>query len=332
MAKDTIRLYFTDFWPLFNIKDNYFLDLLKKRFKIILDPIDPEFLIYSNFGIEYKKFNCIKIYYTGENTRPDFNECDFAFTFDHNNDPRHYRLPLYPIFGNVCKLTEPKPDFDAIKKEKTGFCNFIYSNPANPVRNEFFKKLNKYKKVDSGGRLYRNINKRIGNKLDFIRKYKFTIAFENESYPGYTTEKIFEPMLVNSLPIYWGNPLVHKDFNPKSFINCHEFNSLDEVVDKIAELDNDWDKYLEYYEQPYFHNNSINQYVEPENILNRFEEIFNSSKKPISENTLAASESKFIKNLWMLKNRTVYNTGSVLNKVRNFSLEKAKIKTKKMFE
>ena len=42
----------------------------------------------------------------------------------------------------------------------------------------------------------------------------FTIAFKNDSYPGYTTEKIYEPMYVNSLPIYSGNPLVYRDFNP----------------------------------------------------------------------------------------------------------------------
>ena len=38
-----------------------------------------------------------------------------------------------------------------------------------------------------------------------------TIAFENSSFPGYTTEKIFEPMLEGSIPIYWGNPRVDED-------------------------------------------------------------------------------------------------------------------------
>ena len=35
---------------------------------------------------------------------------------------------------------------------------------------------------------------------------------------GYTTEKVVEPMLVNSIPIYWGNKLIGKDFNKSSML------------------------------------------------------------------------------------------------------------------
>ena len=64
--------------------------------------------------------------------------------------------------------------------------------------------------------------------MDFIKDYKFVISFENSSYPGYTTQKLIEPMLVNSSPIYWGNKSVGKDFNTKSFINVfyYYFNVL----------------------------------------------------------------------------------------------------------
>ena len=48
-----------------------------------------------------------------------------------------------------------------------------------------------------------------------------------------------------SIPIYWGNPLVTKDFNPKAFINCNDYdNDFDAVIERIKELDNDPDKYL----------------------------------------------------------------------------------------
>src|SRR5207249_8371440 len=48
-------------------------------------------------------------------------------------------------------------------------------------------------------------------KRAFISQYKFTIAFENSSYPGYHTEKILDPMMVDSLPIYWGNPCIRSE-------------------------------------------------------------------------------------------------------------------------
>jgi glyoxylate carboligase len=52
-----------------------------------------------------------------------------------------------------------------------------------------------------------NIGYIVDNKRQFQSEYKFSIAFENNAhrpqYPGYTTEKIMEPMTVNSIPIYW---------------------------------------------------------------------------------------------------------------------------------
>ena len=60
----------------------------------------------------------------------------------------------------------------------------------------FFQRLSRRKRVDSGGRAFNNIGGPIpaGSpaKLDFLRAYKFNLAFENASLPGYTTEKIVE--------------------------------------------------------------------------------------------------------------------------------------------
>jgi len=73
-------------------------------------------------------------------------------------------------------------------------------------------------------------------KRAFQSQYKFTIAFENYSRRGYNTEKLLDPMVANSLPIYLGNPNIAEHFNPKSFINAHEY--LDENGGAIArELD-----------------------------------------------------------------------------------------------
>jgi len=143
-------------------------------------------------------------------------------------------------------------------------------------RIKFFHKLSKYKKVDSGGKVLNNIGGRVKDKLTFIKDYKFTIAFENASFPGYTTEKLVQPMFVDSLAIYWGNELVHNDFNPKSFLNYLDFKSEDELIQKIIEVDQTDELYIEYLKQPYFHNNVVNEYVNPENVLKQFEYIFSN--------------------------------------------------------
>ena len=118
------------------------------------------------------------------------------------------------------------------------------SKGADRKREDFFHKLNEYKKVDSGGRYLNNTGSPVADKLEFIKGYKFVIAFENSAASGYTTEKLIEPLAVNSVPIYWGNPNVNKDFNSKSFVNAADFKSLDELVQEIIRLDNDDDAYL----------------------------------------------------------------------------------------
>ena len=73
--------------------------------------------------------------------------------------------------------------------------------------------------------------------------YKFSIAFENAWYPGYTSEKIVTSMLAGTIPIYWGNPDISREFNSASFINCHDFPTLDDAaayVKKVDEDDNLW--------------------------------------------------------------------------------------------
>lgn len=87
---------FTDFWPNFNQTTNYFLQLLGQKYDIKLSD-RPDFLIYSVFGRKHRKYKCVKIFYSGENVRPNFDECDFAFSFDYLLGRHHYCLPLYAL-------------------------------------------------------------------------------------------------------------------------------------------------------------------------------------------------------------------------------------------
>ncbi len=305
---ESIKIFFTDFWKGFQIEDNYFIHLFSKRFRIELNE-NPDFLIYGPYGKNHRRYKCLKIFYTSENVRPNFWECDYAFSFDYYFNERHYRLPLYALYDDVNCLTYHKDVAKAIA-QKTKFCNFVYSNHNAKERVEFFNKLSKYKKVDSGGSVLNNIGFKVTNKLQFLSEYKFTIAFENESYPGYTTEKIFQPMLVNSIPIYWGNPYVFKDFNTKSFINVHDFDSYDKVIERIIEIDNDLALYKELLEQPYFHNNKVPTHLESDKILNCFEGIFNSkdSSKVVSTSfkpiiSYLSNDFKFYTRVFMNKYR-----------------------------
>lgn len=255
-----LSIFFCDFWPGFDKNVNFIIRFIKDLgYSYALNPKNPDYLFYSSFGLEYLNYpESIKVYYTGENNVPDFNFCDYAMAFQHLSfEDRYCRLPIYLLYDDYYQKIKQKQ----ILPEETlnrKFCNFVYSNAvlADPFRELFFSELSRYKKVDSGGKYLNNIGGPIKNKLDFIHQYKFTIAFENSSTSGYTTEKLIEPMVALSLPIYWGNPQVEKDFNTRSFIYVNPFPSIKDTIDEIIYLDTNDEAYLKKLSEPWVNNDS----------------------------------------------------------------------------
>lgn len=269
-----LKINFSDFWKGFNKTDNFFWNLLSRNYDLELSE-QPDILLFSVFGDEFKKYKCLRIFYTGECIEPNFRIADLSLSFSYIEDNRHYRFPLFALRTDLSQLLQ-KPDPAIILKEKTKFCCFVVSNGGSKHRNQFFHKLSKYKKVDSGGRLFNNIGGPVADKMEFIKHYKFVISFENESRKGYTTEKIVEPMLVNSIPIYWGDPLISKDFNLKSFINVPDFKNFDEVIKQLISIDQDDELYCSYLSQPWFNNNTVNSNYLHSALLKRFIDLIDS--------------------------------------------------------
>jgi len=273
--KKKIKIDFSDFWSGYNKTDNYFYNLLIQEFDVEISS-NPDYLIYSVFGSNHLSYNCIKIFYTGENIPANFKECNYAFTFDYLNDVRNYRLPHYLLYDGYYDLVNKKINDSLVNRK---FCSFVVSNGGCDVRNNFFQKLSKYKKVDSGGRFANNIGYSVDNKRQFQSEYKFAITFENNAYRpqhiGYSTEKIMEAMCSNTMPIYWGNPKIDLEFNTNSFINWYDFKSEDDMIDYIIELDKDDSKYLEKLKNFWFIDNIIPENNKEENIKNFLYKIFN---------------------------------------------------------
>lgn len=305
MGAKTIKVKFVDFWPDFDVQQFIFYQLLQKKYDVIIDET-PDILFYSNNGSNHTKYTCTKVFYTGENIRPDFLDCDFSFSYDFPTNEKNYRFPLFVLYDDINKLVDKKIDLQETLKSKTKFCCFVVSNPCCKIRNDFYLDFSEHKHIDSGGTLYNNIGGEILSKRDFIRDYKFVIAFENCKQPGYTTEKIFEPLLEDCVPIYWGNPLIQKDFNPKRFINCHDFPSFEEVMKHILAVDDDDEKYLQYLKEPAFNNNLVDPNLKEENVLIRLSEI------------IYAHEHRSIFKVFIQKLRPIYSRIKVLyNKIAN---------------
>jgi len=268
-----IRVGFGQMWYGFDPAWSGIIPVLEECFPGEIEVCDdPDFLIFTRPTARSDHFSGTRIFYTGENERPPMDRCDWAFTHDYLDHPNHYRLPFYRLRHKPERLvlaTNPPPPPAELLDRK--FCNFVYSNSRARERIQFFHMLEKYRPVDAAGMVCNNTGVPVRKKLPFVRDYKFTIAFESESYPGYTTEKLADPMSEHSLPIYWGNPLVDQDFDSDSFVNV---SSFEEAVDTVIELDRDDDAYLEKMSRPWFHNDEPNEFVKTENIRAQFVRIF----------------------------------------------------------
>ena len=269
-----IKIDFSDFWGGFDKTNNYFYNLLIQKFDVEISN-NPDFLFFSIFGNNHQYYKCKKIFYTGENIAPPLGYADYSFSFDYLDDARNYRLPHYLLYDGYYDLVNKNID-DLMVNRK--FCSFVVSNGGCDVRNNFFQKLSKYKKVDSGGRFLNNIGYTVEDKRKFQSEYKFAITFENNAYRpqhiGYTTEKIMEAMCSNTIPIYWGNPKIDLEFNTNSFINWYDFKSEDDMIEYLIELDKDDSKYLEKLKNFWFVDNIIPENNKEENIKNFLYKIF----------------------------------------------------------
>lgn len=273
--KKKIKVDFSDFWGGFDKTNNYFYNLLIEEFEVEISN-NPDYLFFSVFGNNHQNYKCTKIFYTGENVAPPLEYCQWSFSFDYIDDSRNYRLPHYLLYDGYYELVRPKVIEDSLANRK--FCNFVASNGNCKERNDFVQQLSKYKKVDCAGRWMNNIGYIVSDKRKFQSEYKFSIAFENDAYrPGhswYITEKIMEPMTVNSIPIYKGADKIGQDFNENSFINCHNYKNFSEVIEHIVHVDENDFEYLNLLNQSWFKNDQIPENNKIENIKSFLYKIF----------------------------------------------------------
>ncbi|XP_019639516.1 PREDICTED: alpha-(1,3)-fucosyltransferase 11-like [Branchiostoma belcheri] len=127
-------------------------------------------------------------------------------------------------------------------------------------RDSYVQELMKYIKVDSLGKCLHNkeLPEELQNTLtmeedgffSIIANYKFHIAFENGICRDYMTEKLFRPLHLGVVPIYWGSEAA-KDWMPNdhSIILKDDFASPKELAEYITFLDQndeEYEKFLEY--------------------------------------------------------------------------------------
>ena len=196
-----------------------------------IDSDKPDFIVFGPYGHDVPpKGDYVRIGYFCEAITPDLEICEWAFGIPQEETINNHRYKRIQWHGLDPHCLVKNIDVEKVYQQKTKFCNYFYSNPI-AYRDEFFTQLSQYKHVDAPGTCMNNmpaIEKQFkGAKYDikrqFLLSYKFTVAFESYVYPGYQTEKLYDAMRCNSIPIYCGDPLIAKVFNPASIINAFDY-------------------------------------------------------------------------------------------------------------
>lgn len=196
----------------------------------------------------------IRIFIGSEAIFPDMNLFDFAISFDSSLSGERVfrphtavRFEKELVYGDL-NFSQALSVEDFLKRPF--FCDFIYSNGlAHPMREKIYKHFSgRFPDVNSFGGRLKNIDiSDLGlsstrfngdwraEKIAIHQHHKFSLALENARFVGYTSEKILTALMGGSIPIYWGNPAIPEEFNPRRFVNVSDL-SLAEAGDYVSEL------------------------------------------------------------------------------------------------
>jgi len=285
--KRTIKWNQSGLWPedpVYEDINRIFLNDVKHLFNFELSD-NPDFLFVSNKeDFKFLEYDCIRIFHSDENIHPDFHLFDYVIGYPSNlsfGDRYCYCLSCLENL-EALEQFDSRFSFKNIKKQtkkdlelRNYFCDFVYHHDSGSKRSKYFNLLNSYKEVSSLGQIFKSINKpevekiTYIEKLNFEKKCKFSICIEScDDSKGLITEKIFHSLLAGSIPIYLGDPRVVEIVNPKRFINISDFRSDEELLNRIKEIDNNDELFLEIVnEQPL---NDMEYFAKSRKRLNNF--------------------------------------------------------------
>jgi len=141
----------------------------------------------------------------------------------------YIRIPAYLMYGinNYSQFT----------KKNKNIC-MVSKNPHN-LRIDLVNKLkDRNVIVDCGGSLLNNIGYNVESKYNFLLDYYFNICPENSYAKGYCTEKIYQALQANCIPVYWGDLSCDNDIiNTQKILHINkDLSNIDLIIDQCVYL------------------------------------------------------------------------------------------------
>lgn len=172
-------------------------------------------------------------------------------------DMESYGTIVLPFFDSKSKQWVHHRVIPDTKLNSLCFITTLYNiHPGHFLRKEYLDFLEKEKyiydlygdnqhsmiefhKIDD----YTQYKGKLNNKYDVLNNYKYTLAIENTFEDNWFSEKIWDSIICECLPFYWGCPNLEKFIPAESFIRLPQDDlklSLEIIRSSIA--NNEWEK------------------------------------------------------------------------------------------
>tara|TARA_R110000824_G_scaffold122766_1_gene280234 strand:+ start:2231 stop:3028 length:798 start_codon:yes stop_codon:yes gene_type:complete len=159
---------------------------------------------------------------------------DFIFTHDEELLIKYPKKAKFVPFGGGWVKKE---NFGIRKKTKLVSIIYSYKKDCNGIPCEGYlirhQIADKYSdKIDLYGSGSPNP---VVDKEEALSEYMFTVVIENVSDKNYFTEKIVDPMLLGTVPIYWGCPNIEDFFSIEGVLKFETIDEFDKLFDILSE-------------------------------------------------------------------------------------------------
>ena len=166
---------------------------------------------------------------------------------------------IHWLYGHAYKLTEREklhstkvPLRNFFKEKSRGISGRISNCMDSNRRYKIIKEMQKYLDIDMYGLCY---NKPCGHSRsefdkscnDLLKQYKFYLAFENNDCKDYVTEKYWQSLQREQIPIVNWKMLNRDLVIPNSYINIFDFKdikSLTNYIKKVSENETLYNSYF----------------------------------------------------------------------------------------
>jgi alpha-1,3-fucosyltransferase 10 len=118
-------------------------------------------------------------------------------------------------------------------------------------RNAFAASLMRLMRVDSYGRVARNRtlpdDRGRSSKLATIARYRFCLSLENSIERDYVTEKLFDPLIAGTVPVYRGAPNAAEYAPEHSYIDAEAYGGPRGLAEYLTHLIKNPEEYAAYF-------------------------------------------------------------------------------------